>query len=51
MSMALFEDWLLGGEHTNPTRDQIIRELTELALHGIDRRDRRRTAPSTAERW
>jgi AcrR family transcriptional regulator len=41
MSMALFEDWLLHGDGPRPSRDEIIDEMAELVLHGIDRRDPR----------
>jgi AcrR family transcriptional regulator len=39
MSMALFDDWLLQGEGSRPSQDEIIEELVELILHGITRPD------------
>jgi AcrR family transcriptional regulator len=41
MSMALFDDWLLQGEGVRPSQREIIEEMTELILHGLDRAGRR----------
>jgi AcrR family transcriptional regulator len=41
MSMALFDDWLLQGDGIHPSQDEIIGELAELILYGVNRPPKR----------
>jgi len=37
MSMALFEDWLMTEVRRRPSRDEIVAELSQLILYGVNR--------------
>ena len=35
LSITAFGDWLLPGDRTHPSRDEVVDSITELVLHGI----------------